>query len=229
MSASPPLLESVEVEPRRAAEASVIWLHGLGADGHDFESIVPALRMPERPAVRFVFPHAPLRPVTINGGYRMRAWYDIAGLDRKAPQDETGIRASGDELGRLVARERERGVPADRIVLAGFSQGGAIALYRGLRHPDRLAGIMALSTWLPLAARLGAEVHPANAAVPIFMAHGTWDPTVSLDFARYSRQQLVAAGYDVEWREYPMAHAVCPDEIEDIRTWLLRVLPGGPR
>jgi phospholipase/carboxylesterase len=226
---APPLLESVEVEPRRTAESSVIWLHGLGADGHDFEAIVPALRMPEEPAVRFVFPHAPIRPVTINAGYRMRAWYDIAGLDRGAPQDEAGIRTSGDELARLVARELERGVPAERIVLAGFSQGGAIALFRGLRHSERLAGIMALSTWLPLAARLATEAHPANAAVPIFMAHGTWDTTVALDFAGSSRQELSDAGYDVEWHEYPMAHAVCPDEIEDIRNWLLRVLPGGRR
>src|SRR5262245_48291673 len=229
MSVSPPLLESVEVAPRRKAEASVIWLHGLGADGHDFEAIVPSLRMPEQPAVRFVFPHAPVRPVTINGGYRMRAWYDIAGLDRGAPQDEAGIRASGDELGRLIERERERGVAADRIVLAGFSQGGAIALFRGLRHPERLAGIMALSTWLPLGPRLSSEAHPANAAVPIFMAHGTWDSTLPFDFARFSRQQLADARYDVEWHEYPMAHAVCPDEIEDIRDWLLRVLPGGRR
>jgi phospholipase/carboxylesterase len=226
---APPLLESVEVEPPRTAEASVIWLHGLGADGHDFESIVPALRMPAEPAVRFVFPHAPIRSVTINAGYRMRAWYDIASLDRSSPQDEAGIRASGDEVGRLIARERERGVPADRIVLAGFSQGGAIALFRGLRHPDRLAGIMALSTWLPLASRLQAEAHPANAAVPIFMAHGTWDTTVGFDFGRSSRQELADAGHDVEWHEYPMAHAVCPEEIEDVRTWLLRVLPRGRR
>jgi phospholipase/carboxylesterase len=229
MGAAPPLLESVELEPRQSAEASVIWLHGLGADGHDFESIVPALRLPETPLIRFVFPHAPLRPVTLNGGYRMRAWYDIVGLERGAPQDEAGIRASGEELRRLVARETGRGVPADRIVLAGFSQGGAIALFAGLRHPERLAGIMALSSWLPLATQLAAEAHPASAAVPIFMAHGTWDSTVPVDFARLSRQQLAAAGYDVEWHDYPMAHAVCPEEIEDIRTWLLRVLPPGRR
>jgi len=227
MAASPPLLESIEVEPRTAPKASVIWLHGLGADGHDFESIVPALRLPEALPLRFVFPHAPLRPVTINGGYRMRAWYDISGLDRRSPQDEAGIRASGEELGRLVTRERERGIPADRIVLAGFSQGGAIALFAGLRQPERLAGIMALSTWLPLARRLEHEAHPANAAVPIFMAHGTSDSTVPMDLASLSRQQLEARGYGVEWHDYPMAHAVSPEEIEDIRSWLLRVLPGG--
>jgi len=159
----------------------------------------------------------------------MRAWYDILGLDRRATQDEAGIRESAATATALVRREADRGVRSERVVLAGFSQGGAIALFRGLRHPERLAGIMALSTWLPLADRLAAEAHPANAAVPVFMAHGTWDATVPIDLARQSRQELETRGYDVEWHEYPMAHAVHPDEIADIRAWFVRVLPGGPR
>src|SRR3989441_5458293 len=175
-----PLPEMVEVEPRRPADASVILLHGLGADGHDFEPLAAELGLLESPAVRWVFPHAPIRPVTINGGTRMRAWYDILGLDRRSVQDEAGIRESARNVCALAARERERGIAADRIVLAGFSQGGAIALFAGLRSPERLAGILALSTYLPLAERLDAEAHPANAAVPIFIAHGTFDPVVAL-------------------------------------------------
>lgn len=220
-------LPAVQIETAPNPEASVIWMHGLGADGNDFVPIVQELDLAVAPAIRFIFPHAPMQPVTINGGYVMRAWYDIAAADLGHIQDEIGIRRSQKKIEKLIARERELGIDPSRIVLAGFSQGGAIALFRGLRHSERLAGIMALSTWLPLAARLATEAHPANAAVPIFMAHGTWDTTVGLDFARSSRQELSDAGYDVEWHEYPMAHAVCPDEIEDIRSWLLRVLPGG--
>jgi phospholipase/carboxylesterase len=217
-------LETVEVQPSEGVEAAVVWLHGLGADGHDFESLVPELDLPSRPAVRFVFPHAPVRPVTINAGWRMRAWYDIAGLDRRSPQDARGIRESAQAVRGLLARERERGIRADRIVLAGFSQGGAIALFEGLRHPERLAGIVALSAYLPLGEALGTEAHPANAAAPILMAHGTEDPTVPLDFGEHSRIALEKLGYAVEWHTYPMGHAVCEDEIADIRSFLLRVL-----
>ena len=220
-----PLPETVEVEPRRAAGASVVLLHGLGADGHDFESLVPELRLPASTAVRWVFPHAPVRPVTINGGARMRAWYDITGFDRRALQDEAGIRESAETVRTLVEREHERGIASDRIVLAGFSQGGAIALFAGLRQPARLAGILALSTYLPLADRLAAEAHPANAAVPILMAHGTQDPIVPLALAEGSRALLRERGYDVDFRTYPMPHSLCAEEVTDIREWLLRVLP----
>lgn len=222
---SPWYPETVEVEPSRPADASVILLHGLGADGHDFESLVPELRLPAPAAVRWVFPHAPVRPVTINGGYRMRAWYDILGLDRHAVQDEKGIRESAETARALVARERERGIASDRIVLAGFSQGGAIALFAGLREARRLGGILALSTYLPLADRLDAEAHPANAAVPIFMAHGTLDSLVPLSLGEGSRELLAARGYDVDWRTYPMPHSVSAEEVADVRQWLLRVLP----
>ncbi len=216
--------ETVEIEPRAPAEASVVLLHGLGADGHDFESLVPELRLPEAPAVRWVFPHAPVRPVTLNGGYRMRAWYDILALDRRAAQDESGIRESAEMAAALVHREKERGVPSDRVVLAGFSQGGAIALFAGLRHPQRLAGILALSTYLPLEESLAAEAHPANAAVPVFMAHGRFDNVVPLALGKGSRDFLAGRGYEVDWRTYPMPHSLCPEEIEEIRAWLLRVL-----
>jgi phospholipase/carboxylesterase len=219
------LLETVEVEPGTAADAAVVLMHGLGADGHDFESLVPELRLPASPAVRWVFPHAPVRPVTINGGYRMRAWYDIVAIDRAAAEDEYGIRRSAEEIGALVRRERERGIPAERIVLAGFSQGGAMALHAALRWPERLGGVVALSCYLPLAAHLAAEAHPANAAVPVFVAHGTMDPIVPKALGESSRDLLRSRGYDVEWREYPMPHSVCGPEIEHLRAFLLRVLP----
>ena len=225
---SAPALATVELEPRARADATVLWMHGLGADGHDFEALVPELRLPEAPAVRFVFPHAPIRPVTINGGHRMRAWYDVTGFDRSAPQDEAGIRESAESLGALVRRERERGIPSDRIVAAGFSQGGAMALQLGLRWPERLAGILALSTWLPLADTLEAEAHPANAAVPVLMAHGSFDPIIPIPAGEASRDALRARGYHVDWRSYPMPHSVCGEEVEDIRQWLLRTLPELP-
>jgi phospholipase/carboxylesterase len=223
----PAPLETVEVEPAAQAEVSVIWLHGLGADGHDFESLVPELRLPPGLALRFVFPHAPIRPVTINGGYRMRAWYDILALDRQAPQDARGIRESAALVRDLVIRENERGVPSDRIVLAGFSQGGAIALFEGLRHPARLAGILALSTYLPLEETLAAEAHPANAAVPVFMAHGTLDPTVPYALGDGSRRLLLERGYDVRFRAYPMGHSLCVEEVQDVSAFLLEAL-GAP-
>jgi phospholipase/carboxylesterase len=199
-------------------------MHGLGADGHDFEPVVPEVGLP---GVRWVFPHAPVRPVTINGGYPMRAWYDIVGLDRRSPEDEAGLAASAAGVRALVDEEKERGIPADRIVLAGFSQGGAVALHTALRHPERLGGVIALSTYLPLASRLATDAHPANAAAPIFMAHGLYDAVVPPALGEVSRDALVARGYDVEWHTYPVPHSVCAQEITDLRAWLLRALPAG--
>jgi phospholipase/carboxylesterase len=219
-------LETAEVEPRAAVDAAVLLMHGLGADGHDFESLVPELCLPASPSIRWVFPHAPVRPVTINGGFRMRAWYDIVAVDRSAPEDEDGIRQSAEAVGHLVRRERERGIAADRIVLSGFSQGGAMALFAALRWPERLAGVVALSSYLPLAAKLEREAHPANAAVPVFMAHGTFDPIVPLALGEGTRDRLRSRGLDVEWHTYPMPHSVCGDEVRDLRAWLLRALPA---
>jgi phospholipase/carboxylesterase len=218
-----PSLDTVEVEPRAAADAAIVLMHGLGADGHDFESIVPELGLPG--AVRFVFPHAPVRPVTVNGGYRMRAWYDILALDGRAGEDEAGIRQAAGAVSELVRREVRRGVAAERIVLAGFSQGGAVALHTALREPSRLAGVVALSSYLPLASALAAEAHPANAALPVFMAHGSRDELLPKMLGERSRDALRARGYDVEWHAYPMAHAVCAEEIAQLRDWLTRVLP----
>lgn len=204
----------------RAADAAVIWLHGLGADGHDFVPVVPELRFPPSAAVRFVFPHAGVRPVTINNGYSMRAWYDITSLTASGRDDEPGIRESAQRIEAYIARERIAGVAAERIVLAGFSQGGAMALYTGLRHDERLGGILALSTYLPLRAQLSAESSRANRQVPILMCHGTRDPVVTHAFGAASRDALVAEGYAVDWREYPMEHSVCPAELGDIAGWL---------
>jgi phospholipase/carboxylesterase len=215
--------ETLERETGARPDAAVIWLHGLGADGHDFEPLVPMLQLPARLAVRFVFPHAPLRPVTINMGMRMRAWYDVVSLGG-GQEDEAGIRESQALLEALIARERTRGVEARRVVLAGFSQGGAIALQTGLRHPERLAGIMALSTWLPLAGTLEAERHPINRDLPVFMAHGTHDEMIPLGRAAQSRARLEALGYAPEWHEYPMGHSVCPEEVAAIAAWLARLL-----
>jgi phospholipase/carboxylesterase len=213
-------LETIELETGPRPAASVIWLHGLGADGHDFEPIVPELDLPPAPAVRFVFPHAPTMPVAINGGMVMRAWYDVYGLDGARREDEAGIRASQARVEALLAREKARGVSAARIVLAGFSQGGAVALQTGLRHAERLAGVLALSTYLPLAATLPAEASVANRDVPIFMAHGIHDPVIPIDRAIRSRDRLTEIGYAVEWREYPMPHSVCGEEIADVSVWL---------
>ena len=217
------LLETIEIETGREPRAAVIWMHGLGADGHDFEPIVPELGMPASPGVRFVFPHAPLQPVTINGGAVMRAWYDVTNDGR---QDAAGVRASQGRVEALIARERKRGVAAESIVLAGFSQGGAIALQSGLRHPERLAGILALSTYLPLPDTVEKEASQANRDLPIFMAHGTQDPVIPLSWAMRSRDHLLRLGYAVEWREYPMPHSVCAEEIADVGAWLLRLLPA---
>lgn len=220
------LLPTVERETGTDPTHSVIWLHGLGADGNDFAPIVPELVSPQWPALRFVFPHAPVRPVTINGGMPMRAWYDILGMDLMSRQDATGMRASIDAVEALIAREHERGVPSERIVLAGFSQGGAIALLAGLRHAQRLAGIVALSTYLPLADTLAAERSAANARVPIFWGHGTMDPVVILQRGLDSRAALEALGYVVDWHTYPMPHSVCAEEIADLRRWFDARLAG---
>jgi phospholipase/carboxylesterase len=202
----------------------VIWLHGLGADGNDFVPVVRELRLPARLQVRFVFPHAPMMPVTINSGYVMRAWYDVTfeGLDRKP--DARGIVASQAQIEQLIAREKARGIEAGRIVLAGFSQGGAITLQAGLRHADRLAGLMVLSSYLPLPETLAAEAAPANRQTPIFMAHGSEDGVIGIDLARRSRDRLAGLGYAVQWHEYPMPHSVCMEEIADISSWLQQVL-----
>jgi phospholipase/carboxylesterase len=212
------LLDAIEITTGEPPDLAVIWLHGLGADGHDFEPVVPELGL--RIPVRFVFPHAPVRPVTINGGMAMRAWYDILGFDRQAPEDAEGIRASAVAVTELIDREVARGIASDRIVLAGFSQGGAIALQTALREPRPLAGVWALSTYLPLAATLAAERSAANLRLPIFMAHGTADTVLPLKLAESSRRTLEALGYEVEWHAYPMPHSVCLEEVSAIGAWL---------
>jgi phospholipase/carboxylesterase len=217
------LLDAIEIETTPTPKASIIWLHGLGADGHDFEPIVPELGLPKSTAVRFIFPHAPVRPVTINGGARMRAWYDVT---PDGPQDAGGIRVSQAHVEALIAREHTRGIAAGAIVLAGFSQGGAMALQTGLRHAERLAGILALSAYLPLPDTLAHEASAANRDLPIFMAHGTQDPVIPLSWAKRSRDLLVGLGYAAEWHEYPMPHSVCAEEIADIGHWLGRILPA---
>ena len=218
------LLDAIEVETAPNPTASVIWMHGLGADGQDFEPIVPELGLPARPAVRFVFPHAPLRPVTINQGHVMRAWYDIRAQAGVRREDEAGVRQSARQVDALIARERQRGIAPGRLVLAGFSQGGAMALHVGLRYPERLAGVLALSCYLSLAANLATEASPANRDVPIFWAHGIHDPMVPLAMAEQGRALVAALGYAIEWHQYPMPHAVCAEEIADIAGWLGRVL-----
>jgi phospholipase/carboxylesterase len=220
------LLPRVELESAPHPTAAVIWLHGLGADGHDFAGLVPELDLSNCPPIRFVFPHAPSMPVTVNGGYVMPAWYDILGPDLVSQQDAAGIQASERAIVALIAQEVARGIPAERIVLAGFSQGCAMALHTGLRLPQRLAGIMALSGYLPLADRFTAERHPANAQTPVFMAHGTQDPVVVIARGEASRDALAALGQPVEWHSYPMPHSLHPREISDISAFLARVL--GP-
>jgi phospholipase/carboxylesterase len=205
----------------------VIWLHGLGADAHDFEPIIPQLVDRAWPALRFVFPQAPVRAITVNGGMRMRAWYDITGMEIAQRQDETGIRASIGLLDELIARENARGVASDNLFIAGFSQGGAIALAGGLRHRVRLGGIIALSTYMPLHLALAAERSEANADLPVFMGHGTFDPVVPLALGTLSRDMLIALGQPVAWHTYPMAHEVCPAEIADLRTWIGERVSGA--
>jgi len=220
------LLPHLKLDSGKAPQHSIIWLHGLGADGEDFLPIADELKLPV--AVRYIFPHAPRRPVTINGGFVMRAWYDVydiapsGGLDLEAgrKQDEDGIRASQAEIEKLIAQEKARGIAAENIYLAGFSQGGAIVLHTGLRHAEKLGGILALSTYLPLSATLAAEASNAGRQTPIFMVHGRSDPVIPLAFGQSSAQLLTSQGYALEWHEYPMQHAVCEQELQDIERWL---------
>ena len=218
------LLTSIELETAPHPTACVIWLHGLGADGNDFVPIVPELTLPEALAVRFIFPHAPVRAVTINNGMRTRAWYDISGADLTNRADLGGVRQSQAQIEALLAREIGRGIRAERIVLAGFSQGGAVALHTGLRHAERLAGIMVLSAYLISPDALAGEAAGANRSVPIFMAHGTADPIVRFQWGEASKRLLDAAGYNIEWHAYRMEHSLCFEEVEAIGAWLVKVL-----
>ena len=217
-------LETIDIETGDAPRASIIVLHGLGADGNDFVPFAQELRLASVGPVRFVFPHAPTRPVTLNGGYVMRAWYDILGTDLVRREDEAGLRQSFADVQQLIDREVARGMPANRIVLAGFSQGCAITLGAGLRHRDRLAGLAGLSGYLPLAATTAQERSAASQQVPIFLAHGRSDPMIALARATASRDALLALGHSVEWHEYPMPHSVCAEEVADLNRWLLKVL-----
>jgi phospholipase/carboxylesterase len=217
-------LETVTVETGPRPVYTIIWMHGLGADGHDFEPLVPELLEPGMPAIRFVFPHAPVRPVTLNNGFAMRAWYDLTGIDRHSAEDVKGIGESADAIGGLIHREHARGIDSGHIVIAGFSQGGAMALHLATRHPDTFAGIIALSTYLPLARDFARLRNTANLRTPIYMAHGMHDPVVPLALANESRQMLMGAGYNVEWHSYPMPHSLCPQEVADLRAWLRRTL-----
>ncbi len=224
------ILPHITLDTGPAPQHSIIWLHGLGADGEDFLPIADEMELPV--AVRYIFPHAPMRPVTINGGYVMRAWYDILASAASAEisasigkqEDADGIRASQAELERLIAQEKQRGIPAKNIVLAGFSQGGAVALYTGLRHKERLGGIMALSSYVPLLQELPREADAIAKAIPIFMAHGQVDPVIPYSFGRASAEELVRQGYELEWHSYDMPHSVYPEEIRDIESWLTRRL-----
>ena len=220
------LLTCIELETGVNPTASVIWLHGLGADGNDFVPVVPELHLPATLPVRFVFPHAPVRPVTINNGMRMRAWYDISAADLNNRADLTGVQQSQRQVEALIEREVTRGIAASRIVLAGFSQGGAIALYTGVRHAQRLAGIIALSAYLVAADRLAIDAASINRSLPIFMGHGTADPVVRFDWGEASRRALEAAGYRVDWHTYRMEHSVCMEEIQAVSAWLQRILHG---
>lgn len=218
------LPDFIEHEHATRPQYAVIWLHGLGADGRDFEPVVPALNLSPEVGVRFVFPHAPRRPVTVNGGMVMRAWYDIESLDIASKVDAEGVGASVEMVHALIAREKERGIASQQIILAGFSQGGAIALHTALLYPERLAGVIALSTYLPLPAALTDRRRAANLNVPIFMGHGTYDPVVPLALGDASHQQLQTLGYQVDWRTYPMEHSVNMDEIHDIGVWLRNII-----
>jgi phospholipase/carboxylesterase len=220
-------LESIEIETGRSPSAAVIWMHGLGADGNDFVPIVNELDLKGAPDIRFVFPHAPMQPVSINNGSVMRAWYDVrwGDLEGKSKQaDEKGVRASQAAIDALIAREASRGIARSRMVLAGFSQGGAIALQTALRHPEKLGGVMALSTYLPLAESFAQEAAEENKATAVFMAHGTQDGVVPYEMGLRSKEVLAQAGYSIEWHEYPMQHSVCLEEIAHVAQWLKRVL-----
>jgi phospholipase/carboxylesterase len=223
------LLDCIEILPEAEPQATVIWLHGLGADGHDFEPIVPELRLPASPPIRFLFPHAPERPVTINAGMVMRAWYDILELGDPTAVNMEDLLESADQLSALIENVTKRGIQTDRIVLAGFSQGGTIALHTGLRYERKLAGLMGLSTYLPDLDALPHERSEVNLQIPVMMAHGSMDPMIPIAKGIRTKQELTRLGYGVEWHQYPMMHQVCPDEISDIRAWLLKVLRGTER
>jgi phospholipase/carboxylesterase len=220
-------LETIQIETGPNPTASVIWLHGLGASGDDFVPIVRELDLEGVPAIRFIFPHAPTMPVTINNGYVMRAWYDIIGADLSRREDEKGLRSSQRMVEQLIAQEKARGVPAGRIVLAGFSQGCAMTIQTGLRHPEKLAGLLCLSGYVPLHTTIAEERHAANQDTPIFMAHGRGDQVIPIIRAEQSRDLLRSLGYEVEWHEYMMPHSVCQEEVDDISAWFMRVL-GNP-
>ena len=220
-------LETVTVETGPHPTHTIIWMHGLGADGHDFEPLVPELLDAGMPALRFVFPHAPVRPVTINNGYAMRAWYDIIGIDRRSAEDIKGIGESADAIGGLIHREHARGIGSDHILVAGFSQGGAMALHLATGHPDKFAGVIALSCYLPMARDQARLRNGANLRTPIFMAHGTQDPVVPFALGEDSRQLLSSAGYSVDWHTYPMPHGLCEPEVADLRAWLKRTFAGS--
>lgn len=214
------MLQTIEQSTSKFPAWSIIWLHGLGADGGDFAPIVPELVRPDWPGIRFVFPHAPMRPVTINNGAQMRAWYDIVSMELDKRADEAGLRASMAELDLLIARERDRGVPVSRIILAGFSQGGAVVLAHLLRQTVPVAGVMALSSYLPLGGKNAEEITEAAKGIPVFMAHGSFDPVVPIGLGEYSRRQLQQFGLQVQFKSYPMQHNVCPDEIRAMGDWL---------
>jgi len=218
------VLPHIALDSGKSPQHSIIWLHGLGADGEDFVPIAEEMSLPV--AVRYIFPHAPKQPVTINGGFVMRAWYDIAAAEIHAQQDASGMRASQAEIEKLIAQEKQRGVKAENIFLAGFSQGGAIVLQTGLRHAEKLGGILALSTYLPLAETLALEASPAAKNTPIFMAHGHNDPIVPYSLGKSSAEKLSGLDYQLEWHEYPMQHSVCMEEVADIGTWLAQRLTG---
>jgi phospholipase/carboxylesterase len=216
-------LSTVEIAPRLSPRYAVIWLHGLGADGHDFEAIVPELQLREEAATHFIFPNAPVQPVTINGGLAMRSWYDILEMTLQRKVDVAGIYQSSAQVRQLIDQEVARGIAPENILLAGFSQGGVIALHTGLRYPQRLAGIVALSTYLPTLEQLDLEASPANKSLPIFMAHGSADPVVAIQAARHAHDGLLVRQYPVQWREYPMQHSVCGEEIDHIAAFINRV------
>jgi len=218
------LLENIEIETAPNPQYAVIWLHGLGADGNDFVPLVNELDLSGLPGIRFVFPHAKTMPVTINGGYVMRAWYDISNADLSRREDEGGLRASQRDVEALIAREKARGIPASRIILAGFSQGCAMTLQTGMRHPEKLAGMLCLSGYLPLANVAAAERSEESLATPVFMAHGRQDGVVPFARAQTSHEALKAMGYQVEWHEYMMQHSLCLEEVQDISKWIRKVL-----
>lgn len=218
------LLENIEIETAPNPEVAIIWMHGLGADGNDFVPLVRELDLIGLPGIRFVFPHADQIPVTVNGGYVMRAWYDITNADLVRREDEGGLRRSQDQVEALIAREKARGIPADRIILAGFSQGCAMTLQTGLRHPEKLAGLMCLSGYVPLASTVAAERTEQSLDTPIFMVHGRSDGVIPIARAEQSRDLLTGMGYQVEWHDYPMQHSLCAEEIDHIGAWLKKVL-----